>query len=106
MLKVKMLLAAALIAAGSTAALAQTGGGAGGAGGGGAAGGAGAEPPRPSDANPPGALYRGGSGEVTTGRSDNMRPTRSAPSGMYAADPSQRIHGYSRRHGRARAYSQ
>ncbi|MBV8840561.1 MAG: hypothetical protein JO000_28815 [Alphaproteobacteria bacterium] len=110
MLKMKVLLAAALIAAGSTAALAQAGGGAGAGGaaggGGGAAGGAGGEPSRPSDANPPGALYRGGSGEVTTGRSDDMRPIRSAPTGMYNSAPSSRIHGYSERRGRARPYSQ
>jgi len=117
MVKVKLLLAAAIIAAGSTVALAQTGGGGGagaagagggagaGAGGGAASGGAGGEPPRPSDPNAPGALYRGGSGEVTTGRGDDMKPIRTAPTGMYTP-PSSRVRGYSERRGRARPYSQ
>ena len=111
MLKVKMLLAAAIIAAGSAAALAQTGGGAaggagGGGGGGGSAGGAGGEPPRASDANPPSAIYRGGSGEIKTHRDDYMAPMASSPSGMYNSAPGPTVRSYRQRRVRAHPYSQ
>ena len=80
----KTLIAAALIALSSSLAFAQAGGGAGGGGGAGAGGGgagagaggagAGGEPPRRSDAHPPGALRSGGAPAVVLRRGDDMAP--------------------------------
>ena len=85
----KTLIAAALIALSSSLAFAQAGGGAGGGGGAGAGGGGGAgagagasaggagaggEPPRRSDAHPPGALRGGGAPAVVLRRGDDMAP--------------------------------
>ena len=83
----KAMVAAAFIALSSSLAFAQAGGGAGGGGGGaggggggagagagGGSGGAGGEPPRRSDAHPPGALRSGGAPAVALRRGDDMAP--------------------------------
>lgn len=80
----KAMVAAAFIALSSSLAFGQAGGGAGGGGGGagagdgggsgGAGGGAGGEPPRRSDAHPPGALRSGGAPAVACGVETTWRP--------------------------------
>jgi hypothetical protein len=81
MRKFSMMLAAALIAGSTSLALGQAGGGGGGAGG---------EGPKPGDAQPPGALKRGGIPPAAAARrGDDMAPV-SQPMGM--SMPKQGIH--------------